>query len=142
MVGSARLSISKNIKKVLDHYNDEDQETQINYSQYDDLENYNLSRQKQNTSFKLALNGNRLNTSLVIKYNDTIKNLIHQQGETPKSQNISFGDLTNSYLIPASLKIDEDNNNSFDKKDLWHYTATLIPHIQSIPAPPPQSFPV
>lgn len=141
IVYHARLSIADNIQKVLDHYNEDNQTDYINNNNNDHLivKTDIKTKLKNSTCFSLALNGNRINTKVVNQYNDYINNLLKQNSELPKSQNFAFGDLNSSYICPnlnVSLK-----DNTFDKHNtIWLYFAALIPHIKSIPVPPPQSI--
>ena len=143
IVYNAKLTIAHNIQKVLDHYNDDtssDQST-VNTIQKEKLSEKINIRQNKTSNFSVALNGNRITAKLVNEYSDYIKNLLKQQSEIPKSQMVLIGDLNSKYICPSYILNEVDSLNIKNKVN-WIYLISSVPHIKTIPVPPPQSIPV
>lgn len=143
IICSAKISIARNIQKVLDHYNDETQNDQLNGTTTKNIEILNNIKlnEKQNVSFSLALNGNRITTKLVDQYNEYIKKLLKQQSESTKTPTVAILDLISKFICP-SYKINMETYECTTSNPIWLYLETSIPHIKSIPVPPPQYSPV
>lgn len=143
IIYSAKISIAHNIQKVLDHYNDETQNDQVSgtTSKNNEILNSIKLNEKQNISFSLALNGNRITTKLVDQYNEYIKKLLKQQTENSKTPTIAILDLISKFICPSYV-INMETYESLASNPIWLYLETSIPHIKSIPVPPPQYIPV